>query len=63
MDVPSYELIVDCAVCGKACVPVVAPPGHEDHAHIRCETCSPPWFKACVHVNITRREAPSSTDQ
>lgn len=49
-----YTVTVNCSGCGQKMAAIVAPRGHEDHAHVRCETCSPEWWCGCLFVEITR---------
>ncbi len=47
-----------CLACGELYVSMPAPPGHEDHDHIRCNTCiairlQPPWQCFCVRHEVT----------
>jgi hypothetical protein len=39
-----------CAWCNEPMVAVDSPSGHEDHQHVRCTTCSPPWWRGCVTI-------------
>ena len=30
-----------------------------DHPHVRCENCSPPWFYACVKIEVRPLDEPA----
>ncbi len=44
---------VICRACRQDMVSVDAPSGHEGHQHVRCITCSPPWWRGCVTVSMS----------